>query len=104
MINRLEQLREFEKSEPDDPFIGYAIALEHFKLGETDKSIELLKEINIKNPDYLPVYYQLGKIYEAESQPTDALECYEKGIEVAKTQKNQKTLNELRGAMEELEG
>lgn len=101
--SRLEQLREFEKSDPDDPFIRYAIALEYLKLGETEKSIELLNGINTKNPEYLPVYYQLGKIYESTNQPSAASECYANGIEVALQQGNKKILAELRQAKEELE-
>ncbi len=101
--NRIDQLKEFIAEDPADVFSRYALALEYSNSGnwhEAEK--EFLQVIKIKK-DYLPVYYQLGKLYETVNENQKAIEIYKKGIEIAKTQKNQKTLNELRGAMEELE-
>jgi hypothetical protein len=42
-------------------------------------------------------------IYEAEKDFVKAASVYERGIEVAARQKNQKTLNELRSALELLD-
>lgn len=101
--NRIEQLKEFIAEDPADVFSHYALALEYFNTGLNDEAEkEFLEVLKIKK-DYLPVYYQLGKLYESKNDFKKAIEIYKKGIEIAKDQKNLKTLNELRSAMEELE-
>ena len=43
MINRLAQLEALLAEDPNDVFVVYAIALEHYKLGSAQKSIALRK-------------------------------------------------------------
>ena len=101
--NRIEQLKEFITEDPLDVFLRYALGLEYFHSGQDEEAEkEFLKVMEIKD-DYLPVYYQLGKLYEVKNENQKAIEFYKKGIEIAELQRNFKTLNELRGAMEELE-
>ena len=102
--NRIELLKEFIAEDPADVFSRYALALEYFNsglMGDSEK--EYLEVLKIKK-DYLPVYYQLGKLYESWNETEKAIEIYKSGIEIAKEQRNLKTMNELRGAMEDMEG
>ena len=100
--DRLNQLINFYKEDPNDPFIIYGIAMEYF-------NFDLLKareyfEILLNNfPDYLATYYQAGHLYEDLELEDDAKMCYEKGIEVARKQNNINTLRELQNALNELE-
>lgn len=103
MSTRLEQLREMLQKEPLDPFLNYAVALEHAKSGDTRKAISIIEEILSRDENYLGAYYQLGKYYEEVSQKEKAISTYKKGMEIAKKQNNRKTLGELSTALMLLE-
>jgi tetratricopeptide (TPR) repeat protein len=102
-MNRLEQLLEMLKSDPHDPFLNYALALEYAKLGSIDTAIHGIEGIILRDENYLGAYYQLGKFYEQSLQPEKAVETYLKGIEIAKKQNNRKALGELNEALMMLE-
>lgn len=99
MPSRLEQLQQMLLQEPNDRFLQYAIAIEYFSSGQVQKAIGILNEIIDQDPDYLAVYYQLGKCYEATERIEDAITVYNKGILVAQKLGKQKTLGELREAL-----
>lgn len=96
--SRLDQLLEFHKLDPEDPFILYGIALEYLNLDE-QKAKEKFDLLLNKFPDYLPTYYHAAKLYEELSQNDKAEELYTKGIEISKIQKNTHTQRELQNAL-----
>jgi tetratricopeptide (TPR) repeat protein len=49
--------------------------------------------------DYLAAYYQLGQLYELLLRNPEAIEYYKKGLSVAKTQGNNKAVNEFNEAI-----
>jgi len=93
-------LKQFLTSDPSDDFSEYALALEYEKAGDRKSALSHFENILNRNPSYLAVYYQAGRIYEAEKDFRKAATIYEKGIDVARHQGNTKTLNELRTALE----
>lgn len=99
MSTRIEQLQEMLREEPLDPFLNYAIALEYAKIGEVQKGISIIEEILQRDEDYLGAYYQLGKLYEESGHAEKAIVVYQKGMEIAKKQKNNKTYGELNTAL-----
>jgi Tfp pilus assembly protein PilF len=100
---RVEQLKEFLAEEPGDVFTRYALALEYMTVGQTDAAEKEFLEVLKLKKDYLPVFYQLGKLYESRNDIENAIAIYQSGMEIASEQNNVKTLNELKGAVEELE-
>jgi tetratricopeptide (TPR) repeat protein len=100
--SRLEILLKLNAENPDDSFNSYALALEYMK-DDIAQSLDIFKQLLISNPDFLPTYYQLGKIYQDMEEYDEALEIFRKGCEVAKSQNNTKTLNELNSAILEIE-
>lgn len=96
---RITSLKEMLIKEPKDSFLAYALALEFVKIGGVNDSILLMEKIILNEPTYLPVYYQLGKLYESINDKLNASSAYKKGIELAKTQKKQKAINELNEAL-----
>ena len=99
MSTRLEQLQQMLVQEPQDEFLQYAIAFEYFSLNNFEKAIDCFNDILKTNPDYLAVYYQMGKCYEELKQVNNAISIYTKGVELAQKQNKTKTLNELREAL-----
>lgn len=97
--DRLPLILEMLENNPGDTFLRYAAALEYIKLEETDTAIDLLSKLVKDNPDYLPSYYQLGKLLEEKGKSDKAITIYKKGAEVAGQQNDTKTLGELTEAL-----
>lgn len=102
-MNRLESLNEMIKQDPTDPFLQYALALEHEKSEDIHKAVGVLELLRQYHPDYLPTYYKLGKLYELLLNNIAAIAVYKMGIELAKKTGEKKTLAELNEAVMNLE-
>lgn len=102
MQNRLQQLMQFLENNPSDAFIIFAIAKEYEKNGDMDQALTYYLRLITQHPDYVGVYYHLGKLYEKANKTEMALETYSKGMEIANIQKDRHAFNELRNAYDEL--
>jgi len=98
---RLEQLIKFYQEDPNDPFNVYGLALEYYKT-DVRKSEEFFNLLLTNFPEYLPAYYHAGKLKEERSENESALTIYAKGMDLAHGLKDQKTLQELKSAYDEL--
>ena len=97
--DRLKMIKEMLKTNPTDPFLLYAIALEYKKNGEDHLAIEQLESLIERTPDYLGSYYQLGKLYEEKNELEKAIDVYKKGKGIAELKNDHKTLGELNEAL-----
>lgn len=100
--DRIQKLREFLKDDPDDSFTNFALALEYVKLNQLQDALDLFVKIKNHNPEYVGVYYHLGKLYEQLEQPDAAAESYKTGIGIAQRLQELHTTNELQQALQEL--
>ena len=80
--SRLEQLYKFLEEKPGDSFTIYAIALENIKLNHINEAESLFRSIVENDPDFLAVYYQLGKLNELKNFPKKAIDFYLKGMRI----------------------
>src|SRR5690606_41595634 len=99
--DRLKQLEEFYREEPDDPFNVYALALEYQK-SYTDKAAEFFDLLLRKHAEYLPAYYHAAKFFQNLGHEERAINTYDKVIALATKVKDHKALRELRSAYDEL--
>ncbi len=102
--SRLDKLLEFFQNEPEDAFLQYALATEYLRLNETDKALYYYENLVNKHPDYVGTYYHLGKLYEALNRKPDAINIYEKGMEIAKKQCDNHAFSELQAVYREATG
>ncbi len=100
---RLKQLFQFLEASPGDSFILFAIAKEYEGLEATAEAFEYYQLLRDKNPDYVGLYYHLGKLYEKQEDWASALSTYKRGMEVAKAQGDRHALSELAGAKMEID-
>lgn len=98
MTNRLEQLQNLLSESPSDDFLHFAIAKEYEKLKDNEQALHYYQKLIALNPDYVGVYYHLGKLYERQEAFEKALSTYKTGMEVAKKVGDQHALSELAGA------
>lgn len=88
------------KKDPADSFSKFALALELMKQNEVSKARVLFESILKQDPEYLGVYYHLGKLYEQIGLTDDAESLYNKGVVLARKQGNTRTETELNDALE----
>jgi Tfp pilus assembly protein PilF len=98
-MSRIDQLKSFLEADPNDSFTRFALALEYQKAGQIHDAKEFFVYIITHDPEYVGVYYHLGKLYETEGNLTKASETYTKGIDVALASKDLHAANELREAL-----
>jgi tetratricopeptide (TPR) repeat protein len=103
VMSRIEQLRSFIADDPKDIFSKYALALEYAANEMIEEAIVELKSLKEISSDYLPLYYQLGKLYEKTGNIQLAMDAYQTGIPIAQVQKNTRTLSELKSALEQIQ-
>jgi tetratricopeptide (TPR) repeat protein len=96
-VDRIKQLEEFFKEDPNDAFNSYALALEYLK-SDPQKSYELFESLLNKHPDYLPTYYPFAHLLTELRQPDKAESIFKQGIDVARRVNDPKTLRELSAA------
>lgn len=101
--SKIKQLARQIKHNPGDSFSKFALALEFRKEGEFKKARILFEDILSTDPDYVGVYYHLGKLYEALDRLTDARELYRQGIPKAEEQDENRTKTELQEALKLVE-
>jgi predicted Zn-dependent protease len=96
-VDRIAQLEEFLREDPDDAFSKYALALEYLK-SDAKKSYELFDSLLQAQPDYLPTYYPFAHLLIEMQQPERAEAIFKQGIDAAREAKDHKTLKELSSA------
>jgi tetratricopeptide (TPR) repeat protein len=102
MTDRLSNLLKLYQEMPGDEFITYGIALEYASQGDDETALDYFTKLKSSNPGYLPLYYQLGKLYERSGRNKDAIETYDAGMMLAKNQKDMHTYSELQSAQDDL--
>lgn len=95
---RLTKLLEFLESDPNDPFVLYALATEYNSSGETDLAFEYYHKLVASHPDYVGTYYHLGKLLEKNNDTAQAIVIYQKGMEAARNKRDMHAFSELQGA------
>lgn len=101
-MNRIEVIKDYLKTTPEDSFLQHALALEYIKINREEDARKLFEEILVRDPDYTGSYYHLAKLLERTGEPKLALQWYEQGMEAAKRLGENHAYNELRSAYEEL--
>jgi Tfp pilus assembly protein PilF len=101
-MDRIEKLKQFLQSTPNDAFLQHALALEYVKMGDDTAALELFENIVNQTPNYVGTYYHLAKLHERQGQTEQAIAVYEKGMAEAKAAKDNHAYNELQAAYEDL--
>jgi Tfp pilus assembly protein PilF len=101
-MDRIQRIKDFLETNPNDNFLLHALALEYIKVGNDVDARMLFENILALSPDYIGSYYHLGKLLERTGVTKEAIQCYEKGMTAAKEAKDQHAYNELQGAYEDL--
>jgi Tfp pilus assembly protein PilF len=91
------------EKEPDDLFLNYTLALEYAAELDLPKAEDLFIKVLSLDKNYIPAYYQIGKLFESQEKNSEAIHYFRVGLEKAKEQKNNKAINEFGEAIFMLE-
>jgi len=100
---RLAQIRQLLAADPSDPFLHYAIGIEHFNGEDYPLAKQAFKELTVSFPDYVPTYYQYAMTLVHLGEVNDAIGVIEAGIPIAQKAGEKKTANELAMLLDDLE-
>ena len=100
---RIEKLKEFLANDPEDSFTKFALALEYVNISEYHTALTIFEDLRKNDPDYIGLYYHLGKLYEVLDDENQAVITYKEGIGVARKANDEHAASELREALSELE-
>lgn len=95
---RLAKLLEFLQTDPNDPFIIYALATEYNAINDAEKAFSYYLQLVDQHPDYVGAYYHLGKLYEKNENKEKAIDTYQKGMLAARNKRDMHAFSELQGA------
>ena len=99
---RIDQLTRYLEEEPKEPFNVYALAMEYVD-NQPEKARLYFDQLLAQHPNYLPTYYHAASLYVDLDERDKAAELYDKGIDLARAQNNEKTLQELQRAQQAFE-
>lgn len=100
---RLEQLQELLKADPDDPFLHYGIAMEYLGNEDFGAALAGFEGILKQFPDYVPNYYQFGKLLFETGSGERSVEILRAGVEVARKAGDRHSQGELASLLDDIE-
>lgn len=103
MNQRLEALLKMEQQSPQDPFLGYAIAIELKNTGKEQEAFERLENLLSAKQDYLPTYQLYGQWLSESGQTEKAIHILQTGYKLAVKMNELKTAREIRQLLLDLE-
>lgn len=101
-MDRIAQLLRFLDENPGDSFLLFALAKEYEKVENQAEAFLYFQKLLETDPTYVGLYYHFGKWHERAGDFDKALEIYDSGMKMAKSQGDQHAFNELAGAKMQL--
>ena len=103
MTTKLDRIRAVCAAQPHEPFAWYSLAMEEWK---TDATTAATTFTRLKNefPDYLPSYYQYGKLLSEGGETASARAVLEAGVALARRMGDAHALGELHASLDALDG
>lgn len=96
-LDRIQLIKNYIITEPENPFNYYALGLE-LKEKDPQESGKMFDHVLTHFPNYLPVYFPAAYFFFERDELQKAKEIFEKGIQLAASIGEEKTLKELKNA------
>lgn len=99
---RLKLLQQMLEEKGPDSFVLYAIAMEYAQKGDVDLALHYYQRLLTTDPEYIGLYYHLGKLYQRLGRLAEARQTFEAGIRRSMN-RDAHACRELREALQQLE-
>jgi tetratricopeptide (TPR) repeat protein len=100
---RMEKLRGMLERDAGDPFLLFAMGMEHKKLGQTADAVEWFRKTLAKDPGYAAAYHQAALAHEDAGNIDEAKRFYREGIGVARKKGDEHAAGEMEAALSMIE-
>jgi len=101
-LGRVDMLLDLLENDPGDLFLNYALGIEYASALKAQEAETQFKRVLELDENYIAAYYQLGKLFEAQTKNSEALAYYKAGLEKAREKKD-KSVHEFEEAVFMLE-
>jgi Tfp pilus assembly protein PilF len=98
-LERIRLLEQFSEEEPENPFNWYALALE-YQESDQEKTKALFDKLLLSHKGYLPTYFPAAHFFGDRGELEKAEKVFRDGINLAKSQENEKAYRELQNAFQ----
>ena len=102
-MSRRAKLEALLAQSPEDTFLGYGLAMEMIKEGDTPAGVAQLERVIGANPDYQAAYFQLGQVLAQDGEVEQAREWLVRGVEAARRIGDDHAAAEMEGFLLTLE-
>jgi predicted Zn-dependent protease len=102
-LSRLEQIKSMLQEEPNDPELGYMLAMGYASTGNDAEAARAFQELLARCPAYAPGYHQAGRTLVRLGRVDEAKAVLRQGIPAALGANNEHAAGEMRELLESLE-
>ena len=101
-VSRADALLALIAEDPDDPFLLYALAMEHGKLGQEEEALAGFQRVLDGHPGYVPAYFHYARLLADRGDPATAVQVIQRGLKVAEEAGEGHAAAELRELLDEV--
>jgi thioredoxin-like negative regulator of GroEL len=99
---RKQMIEEQLAADPNDPFLRYALAMEHQSAGDPEAALRCLRELLELDAGYVPAYQQSGQLLARLGRTVEAADAFRRGIAAAAQTGDQHAAGEMQGMLDSL--
>lgn len=99
----LDQLQKLLVADPTDPFVPYAMAMEHAKLGQLVTALDFFDRCLGLDASYCYAYFHKAQVQKTLGDRLGAEASLVQGVAAAKKAQDSKALSEIQGLLDELD-
>ncbi|HSI37125.1 MAG: hypothetical protein ACAI43_20755 [Phycisphaerae bacterium] len=103
MTDRMTKLRQMLDKTPADPFLLFALGMEHKKLRQKDPALDFFRRTIALDPGYAAAYHQAALTCEDAGDVDQAKLLYKEGIAAARAKGDHHAAGEMEGALSMIE-
>jgi tetratricopeptide (TPR) repeat protein len=101
--DRMTKLTAMLEKSPADPFLLFALGMEHKKLKQTNEAVAWFKKTLETDPGYCVAYHQAALAYEDAGDLDSAKKTYREGITAAHKKGDHHAAEEMEAALSMIE-
>jgi tetratricopeptide (TPR) repeat protein len=99
----LDQLQKLLVADPTDPFVPYAMAMEHVRLGQLVTALDYFDRCLALDSAYCYAYFHKAQVQKTLGDCLGARATLTLGVTAAKKASDSKAVSEMQGLLDELE-
>lgn len=101
--SRKQQIEEMLATDPKDPFLRYALAMEHVSAKDDEAAAGCFRELLAAAPDYVPAYLMAGQVLIRLGRANEARDVLVRGMAAALQKGDRHAHDEMQGFLAGME-